>query len=140
MLDVTKLNKSTKLTRPMQLGDGFMYIDPAVIPYFVPAEGAYYYATVGRADTAHEIVRVEGYVSGFGLRVKRGVDNTNAMLHPQGTCVNILWNPQQLLDFLNGRLGSKPIIAEGVYCLDCNSCITVNADGTIAEINGVDKC
>ncbi len=140
MIDATKLNKSTKLTEAMSIQQQYMFISPALVPYWIPENGAYYYATIGANSSIHEIVKVVGYVSGKGLVVERAQDNTNAMAHPSGACINVWWNPQQLLDFLNGRLGTKPIIAEGVYCLDCNSCITVNSDGTIADINGVDKC
>lgn len=140
MLDVSKLNKSTKITQAMNITQDYMNIDPALLPYWIPASGAYYYATVGSLGSVFEIVKVIGHVSGRGLVIVRGQDNTNAMPHNNGACLNVVWNPQQLLDFLDGRQQPKPIIPAGVYCLDCNSCITVNADGTISAISGVDKC
>ena len=138
MLDVTKLFLSTKITKPLAIQDDFMYIDPAIVPAWIPANGAYYYALIENG-TAREIVRVTGYLAGRGLIIARAQDNTGVTAFPNGACVNVVWTPQQLLDFLQGK--QKPVqIKPDTYCLSCNTCIKVEADGTISEIIGVDKC
>lgn len=139
MLDVSKLNLSTTITRSLAIADGFLYINPAIVHAWIPADGAYYYATVANG-TAREIVKVTGYLSGKGLIIDRGQDNTSVASFPSGSCLNVEWNPQQLLDFLSGKQMTKPQIKPDTYCITCNTCIKVNADGTIAEIIGSQSC
>lgn len=139
MLDVTKLFLSTKLTKALSIQDDFMYVNPAIIPAWIPADGAYYYALIENG-VAREIVRVTGYIAGKGLIISRAQDNTTVTNFPSGSCINVVWNPQQLLDFLDGQQKTKPQIKPDTYCLDCNSCIKIEADGTISEVIGSQSC
>lgn len=139
MLDVTKLFLNTKITKPLSIQDGFMYVNPAIVAAWTPADGAYYYALIENG-VAREIVRVTGYLAGKGLIIDRGQDNTHPVSFPSGACVNVVWNPQQLLDFLEGRQKPLPQIKPDTYCLDCNTCIKIEADGTISEVIGSQSC
>ena len=139
MLDVTKLFLNTKLTKPLAVTDGFMYIDPAIVAAWTPAPGAYYYALIENG-AAREIVRVTGYMAGKGLIVSRAQDNTTPTSFPNGACVSVVWTPQQLLDFLGGQQAPQPQMVPATYCLDCNTCIKIEADGTISEVIGSTSC
>lgn len=139
MLDVTKLFLSTKLTKSLSIQDDFMYINPAIVSAWIPADGAYYYALIENG-VSREIVRVTGYLSGKGLIIQRGTDNTTVTSFPSGSCINVVWTPQQLLDFLDGRQKPLPQIKPDVYCLDCNTCVRIEADGTISEVIGSQQC
>ena len=89
---------------------------------------------------AREIVRVTGYMAGKGLIVSRAQDNTTPTSFPNGACVSVVWTPQQLLDFLGGQQAPQPQMVPATYCLDCNTCIKIEADGTISEVIGSTSC
>lgn len=139
MLDVTKLYLNTKITKPLTIQDNFMYVNPAIVAAWTPADGAYYYAMIENGS-AREYVRVTGYIAGKGLVIARGQDHTTPVNFPSGSCVSVVWNPQQLLDFLGGQQKPLPQIKPDLYCLDCNTCIRVEADGSISEIIGSQSC
>lgn len=139
MIAASKIGLSAKLVAPLDIASDFIRLSGDVVAAWIPEDGTYYYATITNG-TVREHVKVTGYVSGKGLIVQRAQDNTVVGNFPQGSCINVEWNPQQLLDFLAGRQQTTPQIKPGVYCLGCNTCITLNADGTIKEIQDAISC
>lgn len=139
MLAVSKVGLTSSLNRGLDSNSEFLPLHADVLSAWIPADGTYYYATISN-HTRREHVMVTGYISGKGLVIKRGVDSTTPQNFPVGSCVKVEWNPQQLLDFLSGRQLVQPQIKKGVYCLSCNTCITVEADGTISNIQDSLKC
>ena len=139
LIDATKINLSTKLSRAISAADQFLYVTPGTGQALKPASGTEYYATL-YAGMKREIVRVTG-VSGDIFAVARGEDNTTPLDFPGGTCLVVEWNPAQLCTFVQSCLqGEKPVMSPGTYCLECTTCIDVDAYGRITKIDGVTKC
>lgn len=139
ILDVSKMNLSTKLSQAISSVDEFVHVTPGTGVRFKPLEGTEYYATL-YAGTRREIVRVTG-AAGDTLHVVRGEDHTLPLDLPGGTCFIVEWNPAQLCAFVQTCVSAeKPVMAPGTYCLECNTCIEVDAYGRIIKIDGVEKC
>lgn len=107
---------------------------------FALPEADYCYATL-RSHGKFEHVRVLDSSSDT-LTVVRGVDNTSPQFWPAGTCVSVEWNPLQLCEYSAACvLGTTPTTVDaGVYCLDCDTCITIGDDGRIVAIDGSKSC
>lgn len=140
MIDVTKLNRQTKLMASVTATDTFVRVPTGLGAVLRPASGTHYYATI-YSGTRREIVLVTG-ASGDQLTVTRATDNTVAQSFPSGSCFIIEWNPAQLCEWVTEGCvqALKPVMAPGTYCLECTSCIEVDAAGRITAINGATKC
>lgn len=139
MIDASKLNLQTKVSRRVASEDKFIYVTPGTGTYFKPVEGTHYYATLYSGAT-REIVLVTA-ASGDLLEVTRGEDSTTPHEFASGACLIVEWNPAQLCEFVQSCVaGEKPSMAPGTYCLECTTCITVDAYGRITEIDGVTRC
>lgn len=104
---------------------------------FTVPQGDHYYLTI-RESGRREVVRVNS-TSGGWLTVERAQDGTMAQGFSLSACLEVEWNPQQLREFLdNGQ--SPNVISPGVYCLSCNTCITIDSSGRITDVNGAEGC
>lgn len=140
MIDASKLNLQTKVTRKVSASDRFLYLNTGLGASFKPVEGTHYYATLYSGVAKREIVLVTA-ASGDMLEVQRGEDGTLEQEFPAGSCLIVEWNPAQLCEFVQTCVtGESPVMSPGVYCLECNTCITVDAYGRITKIDGVEKC
>lgn len=135
----SKWGLSTKIVGALNTGDTFLKVPSDVLSAWIPASGTQYYATL-RSGGQIEHVLVKGYIAGRGLLVARAQDGTTVGNFPAGSCISVEWNPQQLLDFLDNKPDVKPKIQAGVHCIGCNTCLTIEADGTISAINGAESC
>lgn len=139
VIDATKLNLQTKVTRKVVATDLFLYLNTGMGAYFKPADGTHYYGTL-YSGVKREIVLVTG-ASGDMLEVRRGEDHTLIQEFPAGACFMVEWNPAQLCEFVQSCVnGESPVMSPGTYCLECNTCIDVDAYGRITKIDGVEKC
>lgn len=139
MLDATKIGRQTALTSSVGIADEVLRIPTGVAAYFNPLDGTHYYATLVDGQR-REVVQVTGAV-GTELHVRRGQDHTPALAFAGGTCLIVEWNPQQLREFIVGVGQGEPThVSPGVYCLDCTTCIEVNAGGRIVSIDGATSC
>jgi len=139
MLDASKIGRLTKTIEKIAPGDSVLRLQNGVSQYFAPASGAHYYATLVDGHR-REIVQVTGG-SGTELYISRGQDDTDPLHFPAGTCVIVEWNPAQLCEFMKQCVdGSGPVISPGTFCLDCTTCITVDAGGRITDIDGAEGC
>lgn len=139
-LSTTQWGLSTVLSASIQAEATGLKISVVNAAAFHPAPGTHYYLTL-RADGRREVVRVVG-AAGTTLVVQRGQDGTAASWWPQGACLSVEWNPQQLREFIEQvGAGTEPTgVVPGTYCLDCTSCLSVNAAGQITSINGAGGC
>lgn len=139
MIDVSKYGLSTKTSADVNAGDKFIPLPAGLIGAFTPVAGTHYYLTLWGKGTKREVVRVLS-VSGSKLYVDRGVDQTADQDWPAGTCINFDWNPTQLCEMWQACAnGTENVMAPGTYCIECTSCITVNAAGQITDIDGAVK-
>lgn len=139
MIDASKLNLQTKVTRKVSVTDLFLYLNTGMGTYFKPANGTNYYGTL-YSGAKREIVLVTG-ASGDMLEVRRAQDGTVEHEFPAGACFIVEWNPAQLCEFVQSCVkGESPVMSPGTYCLECNTCIDVDAHGRITKIDGVTKC
>lgn len=139
MIDVTKYGLSTKTSSDIKATDKFIPLPVGVAGTFAPTAGTHYYMTLWGKGTNREVVRVVG-LSGNKIAVERGIDHTSAQDWPAGTCIGFDWNPTQLCEMwrsCNGDPGA--VMAPGTYCIECTSCITVDASGRITSIDGAEK-
>jgi hypothetical protein len=122
----------TQDTLPLPIGHGAQYRPMAV--------GSYFYLTIKGAGK-HEVVKVTDCI-GDTLYVVRGQDGTLAQSFPDKSCLKVDWNPAQLCEFVQQCTGNTvlPVAHPGTYCLDCTTCITINAQGQITAVNGAAKC
>lgn len=139
-INVSKWSSHSKLSKPVsadttelsvRFGDGLRFRLP---------EQDYCYATI-RSHGKYEHVKILS-VKGDVLHVVRGQDNTQAQMWPQESCIEVEWNPAQVCEFTKQCvLGTSPTAVDaGVYCLDCNTCITIGDDGRIVAIDGEKSC
>ena len=86
-------------------------------------------------------IAIAGAEPGDMLEVRRGEDHTLIQEFPAGACFVVEWNPAQLCEFVQSCVnGESPVMSPGTYCLECNTCIDVDAYGRITKIDGVEKC
>lgn len=140
MIDITKLNRRTRIVYSIDSNDLFISVPTGLGSILKPVLGTNYYATLYNG-TKREIVLVEN-ASGDQLFIKRAMDNTIATPFPGGSCFVVEWNPAQLCEWVNEGCvqGLRPIIDPGKYCLTCESCLTISANGTIQAVDGFIKC
>nr|DAK40122.1 MAG TPA: tail fiber protein [Caudoviricetes sp.] len=139
-INVSKWSSHSKLSKPVGITDTELPIRFGEgVRFHVPCED-YFYATI-RSHGKYEHVKVLA-VKGDVLHVVRGQDNTAAQSWPAESCVEVEWNPAQLCEFSRQCvLGTAPTTVDaGVYCLDCNTCITIGEDGRITAVNGEKSC
>lgn len=139
-LNVSKWSSHSKLTSAVdskttelrvRMGEGLRFRVP---------DTDHYYATI-RSHGKYEHVKVMG-VTGDTLHVVRGQDGTQAQDWAVESCIAVEWNPAQVCEYTKQCvLGETPTSVDaGVYCLDCNTCITIGEDGRITAVNGEKKC
>lgn len=139
-INVSKWSSHSKLSKPVsadatelpvRFGDGLRFRLP---------EQDYCYATI-RSHGKYEHVKILS-VKGDVLHVVRGQDNTQAQAWAQESCIEVEWNPAQVCEFTKSCvLGTTPTSVDaGVYCLDCNTCITIGEDGRIVAVDGEKSC
>lgn len=138
-MDVNKIGLSTQLTRALATTDSKVYIKSTDWPALIPTDGTHYYATIYKSGTQREHVLVRGIADG-GLLVDRGQDGTVPLNFPYGSCLKVEWNPAQLTEYIEQSGIPTTFASPGVYCLDCTSCLTIDAQGRITNVDGVDKC
>lgn len=139
MIDVSKYGLSTKTAADILATDAFIPLPVGLAGAFMPTAGTHYYLTLWGNGTRREVVRVLG-IGGNKLRVVRGIDQTRAQAWPSGTCINFDWNPSQFCEMVESCSGgSTAIMAPGIYCIECNSCLTIDAMGRITNIDGAIK-
>lgn len=140
MLSTQNWGQSATLYQSLPVGVSEIALAPADRPRFAVPAGQWYYLTV-RYNQRREVVQVQGLVDGK-LQVTRAQDGTSEQSWPAGACVEVEWNPQQLREFLwQVGAGTEPTgVNPGTYCLDCTSCLTVNAAGQITRVDGAGGC
>lgn len=140
MLDVSKWGNSSTLARSITAQDKLISVALGSGHKFKVPEKNYFYATM-RAHGVVEHVKVVAS-SGDTLTVLRGQDNTVAQPFPAGTCIEIEWNPAQLCEYVaqcSTGLGPTGVVP-GTYCMTCDTCFEVNAEGRITSVNGSKAC
>lgn len=140
MLNVTNWGSEAKLYAPLAKTDHELQVSPHdALRFQVPA-GSWYYLTL-RQGPRREVVRVVGAV-GRILTVERAQDGTARQDFEAGACLSVEWNVQQLREFIEQiGAGAEPTgVAPGTYCLDCTTCIEVNAAGQLVSVNGAGGC
>ena len=136
MIDVSKYGLSTKLASAIGPNDLFLMVNEGLAGAMTPAAGTHYYLTLEGPASRREIVLVTG-ATGTKIYVERGVDNTDALSWPAGTCLYFGWNPAQLCEQVSSCLsGTTSCIKPGCYRLTCDTVITLNAAGQITNIDG----
>lgn len=139
MIDVSKYGLSTKTASDVKAGDKFIPLPTGLIGAFTPVAGTQYYLTLWGNGTKREVVRVTG-VSGNKIAVDRAIDQTSPQDWPAGTCISFDWNPTQLCEMWQSCNGDpNDVMAPGTYCIECTSCITIDASGRITDIDGAVK-
>lgn len=139
MLNVSNYGNSGKLGRTLEPEDTVLVLNGFNNAAFAVPAGDYYYLTLREAGR-REVVRVTS-AAGASLSVERAQDGTTAQRFTSAACLKVEWNPAQLREFLaNAGSGTADNITPGVYCLTCNTCITVNSAGNITAINGSENC
>lgn len=139
MIDVSKYGLNTKISSDVTATDSFIPLPAGLIGTFTPVAGTHYYMTLWGKGTNREVVRVTA-VSGNKIVVDRGIDQTAPQAWPAGTCIGFDWNPTQLCEMWSAcGNGLDNVMAPGTYCIECTSCLTVNATGQITAIDGATK-
>ena len=117
----------TKLTLPF--GDGAK---------FKVDMGDYFYVTL-RNGTIFEHVKVVSTTQD-SITVVRAQANTTAHSFNIGTCVDVMWNPAQLCEYVKACThGTEVFGVSGTYCMSCDTCFEVE-DGRIKSVNGSTEC
>lgn len=139
-INVSKWSSRSRLTRELDTTATEIQIRFGEGLRFKVDADDYFYATI-RSHGKYEHVKVLG-VKGDVLHVVRGQDNTQAQSWPVDACIEVEWNPQQVCAYTKQCvLGTTPTSVDaGVYCLDCNTCITIGEDGRITAVDGEKKC
>lgn len=140
MLNVTNWGNEAKLYAPLAKTDHELQVSPHdALRFQVPA-GSWYYLTL-RQGPRREVVRVVGSV-GRILTIERAQDGTARQDFEAGACLSVEWNVQQLREFIDQvGGGAEPTgVQPGTYCLDCTTCIEVNAAGQLVSVNGAGGC
>lgn len=140
MLDVTKWGAQSNLARSITAQETLIQVSLGQGVRFKVPEGNYFYATMKNHGLV-EHVRVMA-VSGDTLTVIRGQDNTSAEPFGAGTCIEVEWNPAQLCEYVSQcATGLGPTgVTPGTYCMTCDTCFEVGADGRITSVNGSKSC
>lgn len=140
MLDTSKWGAQGNTARAITAQDQLIALGLGQGARFTVPSGNYFYATLIQGHV-REVVRVDA-VNGDTLSVTRGLDNTTAQPFGVGTCVKVEWNPAQLCEYVQqcasgiGPTGVEP----GTYCMTCDTCFEVGADGRIYNVNGSAGC
>lgn len=139
-INVSKWSSHSKLSKALSTEATEIYVRFGEGLRFRVPETDYFYATI-RSHGKYEHVKVLA-VKGDVLYVVRGQDNTQAQTWAVESCIEVEWNPAQLCEFSRQCvLGTAPTTVDaGVYCLDCNTCITIGEDGRITAVDGEKKC
>lgn len=140
MLNVTNWGVEGELFAPLNKLDTELQVSPhGALRFHVPAR-SWYYLTI-KQGPRREVVRVVG-ATGRTLTIERGQDGTVRQDFDVGACLIVEWNPQQLREFIEQiGAGSEPTgVQPGTYCLDCTTCVEVNAAGQLVSINGAGGC
>ncbi len=139
-LSTTQWGRTSVLSSAATADDTTLSIAPADAAGLAVAPGTHYYLTL-RSGSRREVVRVVGSVA-TELLVERGQDGTTPQSWPILTCVVVEWNPLQLREFIESiGAGTEPTgVAPGTYCVDCTTCLTINAAGQITAVDGAGGC
>lgn len=139
MLNVTNMGNVSNLLRSISPTDKLLYLSPGEGSRFSVPSGDHFYVTL-RTEGRREFVRVNA-VTGDTLSVERGQSST-AQSFPAGACVIEEWCPPQMGEFIalkSAGLGPSGV-EPGTYCLNCNTCIDVDATGRITHVNNPGGC
>jgi len=95
------------LRAPLAVSDTVLQLNTGGGAKFNFPVGDYCFVTL-YDRVSYEIVRYtsSGTVVNDNIIVSRGQDNTTAKAFPAGTCYEVCWNEQQLIDFVNYLIGS----------------------------------
>lgn len=140
MIHADKIAQSAKLARAIPITGNSMALVAENFGDWLPRQGnvtGHYYALLSDG-LQREFVKVTG-MDGNGLRILRGIDNTQARSWSAGSCVTVVWNASALREFMTTLDLPTPVVPAGTYCMSCNSCITVNSFGQIVAIDGVNE-
>lgn len=106
---------------------------------FKAADDGHFYVTL-RNKNVREVVKVVGR-TGDTLTVERGHDGTTPQTFSTGACVDVEWNPSQLCEFVTQCVtGDSNKIKPQTVCVQCGTCLTLDAGGHVVEVNGVKGC
>lgn len=140
MLNVSNMGNSGTLIRAITPTDTLIYLAPSQGARFQVPTGDHFFVTLREAGK-HEVVQVSA-VNGDSLVVARAQAGTVAQSFRGGTCVEEAWDAAQLAEFIQMQAsGLGPTgVTPGTYCLNCNTCIDVNAEGRITAVNNPGGC
>lgn len=140
MLSVQNWGNKSTLAQGIVAASDKLVLPNGAARLFRLSNQTHYYLTL-RNSGRREVVRVVG-AFGNELMVERGQDGTLPQVFPPGTCIEVEWNPQQLREFIFlVQSTTEPTgVNPGTYCMDCTTCLTVNAAGQIVNINGAEGC
>lgn len=121
-LDVTPTDTTISIPTPNNL-------------LFTPPAGDHVYITVRSGNKFERMKVVDTHLG--KLIVERGVDNTTPKSFYAGACVTIEWNPAQLCEYVRNCMDGVPdrCVTPQTVCMDCNTCLEVDASGHIVSIN-----
>lgn len=120
---------ANQTTLQLPFGDGKKFKVPV---------GDHFYVTL-RAGTIFEHVKVIGATQDT-IMVVRGQDNTQKQSFNAGTCVDVLWNPLQLCEYVKACAnGTDAGFFDGTACMSCDTCFEIE-DGRIKSVNGSSPC
>lgn len=140
MIHANKIGMRATLARALPPGGTQMALQTQNQSAWLPREGStngHYYVLLSDG-MQREFVKVVG-TDTSGLRILRGIDKTQALSWAAGSCVEVVWNESALREFMTTLDLPNPVVPAGTYCLNCNTCITVNSQGQITAIDGVSE-
>lgn len=138
MINVKNMFQHSKLAKPIDPTQTTIHLSFGDGAKFVVPDGDHFYATI-RSGTIFEHVKVISRTSDY-IIVVRGEDNTSKQSFNAGACVDVLWNPLQLCEYVKAcASGTEAGYYTGTACMSCDTCFEIT-DGRITAINGSETC
>lgn len=138
MINVISMFKHSKLSTAIDINQTILQLPFGDGAKFKVPLGDHFYATL-RSGTIFEHVKVVDSTQDT-ITVVRGQDNTNKQSFNAGTCVDVIWNPAQLCEYVKACAnGTDQGFYDGTACMTCDTCFEIE-DGRIKSVNGSTQC
>lgn len=138
MINVSNMFKHSKLSTAVDINQTVLQLPFGDGAKFKVPLGDHFYVTL-RSGTIFEHVKVVS-ASQDTITVVRGQDNTNKQSFNLGACVDVMWNPAQLCEYVKScATGTGMGYHTGTACMTCDTCFEIE-DGRIKSVNGSTTC
>lgn len=142
MLNAYSIGANTTLATAITATATTLRVAPGAGQVIDPGVGNHVWLTIHQG-TSKEHVKVIARSGDVFTLEGRGGDSSTARQWPAGACVKVMWNPEQLCEFVRNCMAGAAAptgVTPQTVCMASCACIDVGADGRITKISGGQTC